>query len=239
MYHKKKSMEKDKVELTETDLEQLWDLTNKVDKWLKKNSNLAENLEIKKKTLGFLGEAYAYIEVYKTFKDEIKWPGMNKAGHDIELKGNKIQVKTSSQNKFSVINIENAEKYIPSIKNEYLSGEGFTIPKSFKEEIDHQVNDIDADYWILVGWSKSEQELSFFILNKKDMKKMIKKDYERYIKERKHKHKSLNGYRFGVSKSSVLRIMIEYRLFKKDFERFRNRWDKIKIETNDFAIGRQ
>ncbi|MDG6936854.1 MAG: hypothetical protein JRN26_08270 [Nitrososphaerota archaeon] len=71
------------LEIIDTDIQRLNYLIDFTDKWLESNNDIAEKLKIKKKMLGFLGEAHVVMELHEKFKDKlvnIKWYGGGKSG---------------------------------------------------------------------------------------------------------------------------------------------------------------
>ena len=144
------------------------DLKDKIYKWLQDNKNLAEEIKIKNKVIGFLGEVLVVTKLYYEFKDklnekECKWVGGQKKGYDIQLyfkdssKPIKIQVKSTTNSKegFSILKLklgDMKEKIKNEIEEEYKQLPDlldFKLPKSLQDKIDEEVEKNEADFWIL------------------------------------------------------------------------------------------
>jgi hypothetical protein len=227
----------DKDALNKEELEQIESLINFTDNWFEKNKKLVEDLKLRKKMLGFLGEIETVKVLYDKFGDKISgipWPGAGKKGYDIEIMpkvGNpiRIQVKTSMKAAFRVINVGGADKYREEIEKAYNSTEPFVMPSAFAAEISKQIDDTKADYWILIDWPETGKR--FFILTKEEVKQIVVKDYERYMNHRKSSNREHNrSFNYSITSSRAIGIIVHYKDWKENyFEKCKDKWEKLKI----------
>jgi len=228
------------------------DLKDKIYKWLQDNKNLAEEIKIKNKVIGFLGEVLVVTELYDEFKDklnekECKWVGGQKKEYDIQLyfkdssKPIKIQVKsTTDKDTFSILKLklgDRKEKIIKEIDEEYKQLKpdllDFKLPKEFQDKIDEEIGKNEANFWILNDLSGMKP--LFFILKKEEINQLLKDDYrgyqiERKIKESKGERVS-KKYNYGINKEGVLWFRLhkkwDEKYFKNKLNDSKYRWDKI------------
>ena len=217
-------------------LEQIKSLINFTDNWFETNKKLVEYLKLRKKMLGFLGEIETVKILHDKFRDKISkisWYGAGKKGYDIEIMpkvGNpiRIQVKTSLKAAFRVLNVGGADKYREEIEKAYNSTERFVMPKAFAAEISKQIDDTQADYWILIDWPETGKR--FFILTKEEVKQIAVKDYERYMNNRKSSNRKHNRrFNYGITSSGAIGIIVHYADWIDYFEKCKDKWEKLKI----------
>ena len=231
------------MKLTQSQIDKLKELVEKIDEWLKQNDNLAKHLQLRKKFIGPLGEALTLIRLYEEVNPknvDFNWQGARRKGYDIEIttkndKKIRVQVKTSYDDpkkgfSFSVFTFTNIGKNERTIlKDEYkVSKEKFKLPEKIKrifdEQVDKKFDDKGGDiryYWVLV--SRGENGDEFFILDKKHFKSLLKQDYERYIKKTSHR----KDFNYGISKAKKLRIIFKRENVGETLQKYKNGWDKI------------
>jgi hypothetical protein len=177
--------------------QQLECLLNTLKTFCKENESLAEKLNLKRKLVGTIGEGWGLLLCYQKFKDSVsyEWAGGRKKGYDLILKGKKavkVQVKTTTEEKylFNFPSIKVNKKAIEQVKK------GNREP--LFEQLKSDYKEIDADFFLLIHLPKINEELTCYILDKSNLIKAIKQDYECYVTEGKHR----KNFNYAISKKT-------------------------------------
>lgn len=214
--------------LTSEDVKKLQELINFVFNYIKDNPELDENFRLNRRFSGLFGESLAIIKLFEVFGTEVKydWCGGLKKGFDIRLirdnKEAKIQIKTSTDSKFGFwicsAYFTNRFEIINSIITGDFSG--------MFNEIEKNVNKIDADFWLLVHNKNGDND--FYIADKRGMIGALKDDYEVYAGKKKNKN---TGY--GINDKGHIRFKLDEHYGKILKNNNKERWDFIQNFLKD------
>lgn len=219
---------------TDGDLQSLSAFANTIQTWLSGHRTTAKEYGLWRKFYGQLGEAFALLELHNKMQDKkakIEWFGGQNKDYDVKItdqSGAKlnIQIKASHEGKsfrpFTYEKIRSREKH--AIAKEYKKKkDNFKLPRTISALFDKQVDerfvehDREKCFWIFVSTGESGNK--FFILDKQELKSLMKKDYERYIRKKPHR----KDFNYAITKRGKMMIILK----TKVMEAHTNRWDKI------------
>lgn len=202
-------------------------LVGTIEDLLAENPTLNRKMGLRKKFLGVLGETLGLIRIYKEFGQSVKycWYGGKKKDHDLVLIKNnkkvKVQIKASAGEDYAfsitVKGFANSNKVIEELR-EGKSKDAFAI-------IENDIDRKSADYWVLVHISNEKKDIHY-VLGKEDLKKVVKYDFERYLKDTK-KHRQQT--RFGIDKNNSIRFILKGQNLSTILKDYLEKTDRIKI----------
>ncbi len=226
------------AEVTEPDLRDLEGLLSFLRSWLQSKKELAAKLRLDKKFVGPLGEALAITRLYEVIGSsvlDLDWPGGQKRGYDVELtlksgRKAKLQVKSTTTNNFQIFSLAVSRGCESVIREAHNQQASFSLPpevaEDFRRQIDTRFPDSSSYYWILVSMEHTNTEC--FVLGKKEFRDLVIRDYERYVRDVKHRE----AYNYGITKDRKIRIMVNLTKRRDELEEFKDEFENLLVNES-------